>query len=179
MRWTLGSDSRVLVDLRATGLLRAVAHDPTLIAVPEPASLEVADGEPVDVPITAIFRSDRIVLPTDLDPSERERMRDNLRGGDVLDSARFPTLTWQGRYMGTIEAGRLDGDLSVRGVAHPVRLDVRVTPRGGGRLAQGSWEGRLSALGIKPFRALMGALRLQDWIRLRLEVSFDQSIPAR
>ena len=38
-------------------------------------------------------------------------------------------------------------------------------------LARGAWEGRLTDLGIKPFKALLGALKLEDWIRLRLEAS--------
>jgi len=59
----------------------------------------------------------------------------------------------------------------LRGTEHqvdvPLRLgrqqdepNVRVT---------GTWEGRLTDLGIKPFRALMGALRLEDWAKLRID----------
>jgi hypothetical protein len=39
-------------------------------------------------------------------------------------------------------------------------------------LATGAWEGRLTDLGVPPFKALLGAIRLEDWIRLRLEARF-------
>jgi hypothetical protein len=42
-------------------------------------------------------------------------------------------------------------------------------------VARGTWEGRLTDLGIKPFRALMGALKLEDWVRLRLEAKLFPS----
>ena len=43
MRLELSADSRVLIELRATGLLRAVGHDPILVARAEPLVLEVPE----------------------------------------------------------------------------------------------------------------------------------------
>jgi len=171
MRLELSPDSRVLIELRATGLLRAVGHDPILVGRPEPLVLEVPDGD-IDVPVEARFRVDAIEPPADIDASDREKMRDNMRGRDVLDAARFPTVAMRGRYLGNAGRGRLEGELEIRGKAHRVAIDVRVAREASLLVATGAWEGRLTELGIKPFKALLGALRLEDWVRLRIDGRF-------
>jgi hypothetical protein len=39
-------------------------------------------------------------------------------------------------------------------------------------VATGAWEGRLTDLGIRPFKALLGAIKLEDWIAVRLDARF-------
>jgi polyisoprenoid-binding protein YceI len=180
MRLTLIDGARVLIDLRASGVLRALAHSPTLTARPERVLVEVdADlhgggaAASADATIEAAFRADRIEAPDDISASDREKMVENVRGREVLDAARFPTVDFTGRYTGTLDAGALAGELRVRGASHRVSVPTR-TVRGGGQLAvSGAWEGRLTDLGLKPFKALLGAIKLEDWIRLRIEVRFE------
>jgi hypothetical protein len=57
----------------------------------------------------------------------------------------------------------------VRGQARPLVMTLRATRQWETLVASGTWEGTLTGLGIKPFRALLGALKLSDWIRLRVE----------
>ncbi len=174
MRLQLTSDSRIFVDLRATGLLRAVGHDPTLSARPEPVWFEAPDAGAIDLPVEVRFRAALIEAPEGLSPSDCDRMHDNLRGADVLDVARFPTVDLRARYRGSLEAGRLEGDLVVRGSPRRVAVDIAIAHEGYARTARGSWTGRLTDLGIKPFKALMGALRLEDWIQIRVEARLVQ-----
>jgi hypothetical protein len=174
MRLELSPDSRVLVDLRAGGLLRAVGHDPTLSASAPPLVLDVPDGDgPLDLALDARFAADLIEPPTDISSSDRDQMRDNLRGASVLDAARWPTIDLRGRYRGTLERGTLSGDLVVRGAPRSVTLDVTVSRDAGALVARGAWEGSLTQLGIKPFHAMLGALKLKDWIRLRLQLVWN------
>ena len=187
MRLESTAASRVLIDLRATGFLQAIAHSPTLVAHPEPFAVEVewqgeagggtggqrGEGEeqPIDVAVDVQLLVAKIQAPASLSAADRAKMVENLRGPDVLDAARFPRVDFHGRYAGTGRAGRLGGELTLRGRAHPVDLEVRLTTEAGEFRVRGAWEGSLTAFGIKPFRALLGALRLDDWIRLRLEAS--------
>jgi hypothetical protein len=164
MRLALSPESRVFIDLRATGLLRAVGHDPTLTARADATTLDPDAGE-----FEVRFAALEIAPPEDIPPSDREKMRDNLRGAEVLDTARYPSVVMRGRYQGTLERGRLAGTLEVRGTKHPLAMDVRVDRDGEALVAKGTWEGKLTELGIKPFKALLGALKLSDWIRLRVE----------
>lgn len=164
MRLELSAESRVFVDLRATGLLRAVGHDPTLVARPEATTIDLDAG---NVSVRFLVRD--IEAPGDLSPSDRAKMTDNLRGADVLDASRFPVVAVEARYEGSLEGGTLDGQLVVRGARRHFAMALRGQRDGDVYLATGAWEGTLTGLGIKPFKALLGALKLSDWIRLRVE----------
>jgi len=168
MRLALLPGSRVLVDLRATGLLRAALHDPTLAAPLEPATVEAGEGA-FTAPLDLRARVDAIEVPAEMSAGDQEKMRENLRGPEVLDAARFPAITLRARYTGTLEGGRVEGELLVRGAPRRFAVDVRVARDGAELRATGVWEGRLTDLGVRPFRALLGALRLDDWARLRVE----------
>ncbi len=78
---------------------------------------------------------------------------------------------------GAVEAGDGDGRLTVRGeltmagATHPVSFDVRIAP--GGELTA-TTELVQSDFGIKPYRGLMGALKVRD----SLEVLFEGKLPA-
>jgi hypothetical protein len=176
MQLVLRPESRVMVDLRATGVLRALGHNPTLTARPEPITLEVGDA-PVEVTVAARFRAEAIEVPEDISPSDRAKMRENMLSPEVLDARRFPFVELRATYVGSLGEGRLSGDLVVRGSPRPFQMPVRIRAgegEGPWRVT-GQWEGSLNALGVKPFKALMGALKLEDWIRLRLDAAFDAS----
>lgn len=177
MRLSLQDGSRVLIDLRATGLLRAVAHSPTLTAHPERVTVDFGEpsSEANEAAVEASFRADAIEAPADIPAADRAKMADNLRGREVLDAARFPTIDFRGRYAGSMDAGTLSGELRVRSVARPVSMSIRVAQSAGVLVATGAWEGRLTELGIRPFKALLGAIKLEDWIALRLEARFRKS----
>jgi hypothetical protein len=170
-RYALSPDSRVLVDLRATGLLRALGHNPTLVAQPEPTTLEVTEGDARTTTATIALRFpvSRIDPPQDISRDDRDKMRANMEAEEVLDAARFPAVEVTAQWRGTLESGRLDVEAILRGRAHGLSLDVSLQRADDDLVARGTWEGRLTDLGIKPFRALMGALKLEDWVRLRLE----------
>jgi hypothetical protein len=168
MRFLLVDGSRVRIALRASGLLRALAHSPTLTAKPDALTADYLADEG-EGHVSAIFRASAIEVPRDLSISDREKMRDNLLGAEVLDASRFPTIEFRGRYAGTLDGGALTGDLTVRGSVRHVALAIRVTRAEAMFVASGSWEGKLTDLGIKPFKALLGAIKLEDWIALHVE----------
>jgi polyisoprenoid-binding protein YceI len=165
MRVDLSAESRVLVDLRASGLLRAVGHDPTLTARPEAAALDL------DGPVVVRFPVRSIEAPRDVSVSDGQKMVDNLRSKDVLDAARFPSIELRARFEGDVAGGKLAGELLVRGGAWPIALVLRAKAGAAPGVLDvaGAWEGKLTDLGIKPFKALLGALTLKDWLRLRVE----------
>jgi YceI-like domain len=176
MRLHFQDGSCVFVDLRATGLLRAIAHSPTLTARPERVVVELSEP-PIGAAVDATFRADAVEAPADIPASDREKMVDNLRAPEVLDAARHPTIEFHGRYEGNFEEGILSGDLRVRAVARRVSMRVHVSREAGVLVATGAWEGRLTDLGVRPFKALLGAIKLQDWIALRLHARFAEPSP--
>jgi hypothetical protein len=172
MRFELSPDSRVFIDLRATGLLRAVGHDPTLSARPEAAAVDLDDGQ-----VTLRFRVADIEPQGDMTESDRRKMIDNMRSVEVLDAGRFPVVEVRARYEGTAEGGELRGELVVRGQPHRVTVAMKSTKQWDVVVAAGTWEGKLTDLGIKPFKALLGALKLENWIRLRIEARLRRPSP--
>jgi hypothetical protein len=132
----------------------------------------VVEGK-LDIEVFARFLADAIEVPRGLSALEPGQMLDNLRGREVLNAKRFPVIEFRGRYRGSPEAGKLSGELLLLGVPRPVELDVRVERTENARRASGSWEGTLSQLGIPPFRAFFGFLKLEDWIRLRVDAVFE------
>lgn len=169
MRFELSPDSRVYIDLRATGLLRAVGHDPTLSARPEPASVDLEDGK-----VQLRFQVADIEPQGEMSESDRHKMMDNMRSAEVLDARRFPVIEVRARYEGTAERGELRGELVVRGQPRRFAVTVQATKQWDVVIAAGTWEGKLTDLGIKPFKALLGALKLENWIRLRMEARFKR-----
>ena len=59
------------------------------------------------------------------------------------------------------EGGELRGELVVRGQPHRFAVPLRSTAQWDIVVAAGTWEGKLTDLGIKPFAALFGAPN--DW----------------
>jgi hypothetical protein len=173
MRLRLLDGSRVLIDLRATGVLRALAHSPTLSARTEGLTVELAEG--AEAPVAAVFPVAGIEAPADISASDRDKMLENMHGRDVLDAARFPAVELRARYRGGLEGGTLAGDLVVKGTNRAFSMPIRVSrtdgTQGQGAIysAAGAWEGKLTDLGIKPFKALLGAIKLDDYVRIRVE----------
>jgi hypothetical protein len=177
MRLVLDDAACVQIDLRATGLLGGLGHDPTLTARAGRLELDVPDGA-VDLPVEARFAVDSIQVPENIPESDRRKMRENMLSRDVLDAARFPTMDLRGRYRGTLEGGTLSGELVVRGAPRPIAMPVRIAREGDRFTATGRWEGKLTALGVKPFKALLGALKLEDWALIRLQARFRLAPPS-
>jgi polyisoprenoid-binding protein YceI len=171
MRLHMVDGTRLFIELKAAGVLRALAHSPTLRVVPKPFAIDLADDQAA---VAADFRADAIELPDDMSEGDREKMRDNMRSAEALDVRRFPTVAFRGRYTGSTEGGTLAGDLSIRGVAVRLSMPVRVQRQWDVFAAEASWEGPLTRLGVKPYKALLGAIKLEDWIRLRLEARFRE-----
>jgi polyisoprenoid-binding protein YceI len=96
-------------------------------------------------------------------------MRDtHLRSADFLDVERHPEITFRSTGAeGTPEAFTLTGELTIMGRTHPVAIrgavdDDRVC--GGAAVVQTQW-------GIKPYSALLGALKLADEVNVEFDLT--------
>jgi hypothetical protein len=165
-------ESRALVEVRSKGFIAALEHHVTFSGAIEPFSLSVPDQGPIDVEVRARVAVAGLLPPDSVPRGDREKMIDNIRGSDVLDMKRHPYLDLAGRYTGTIERGKLAGDITLRGSRRPIVFDVTGAREGTILRVKASWEGSQTSLGLKPFKALLGALKLEDWARIRLEMAF-------
>lgn len=146
------------------GLLSRVAHDLQLSL--SGGEVEV-DGLQIDARIPlAGMRVDGVIRRGRLDPmvlspkDQASIVRTATQ--ELLGADRHPDATFSGR----LEGGSVRGTLVLHGREAPVALPVQ-----GGRAVG---EIRPSSWGIAPHKAMMGAIRLQD--RVRLEITLPASL---
>jgi polyisoprenoid-binding protein YceI len=155
------STSTCRIRTRRTGVLSAVGHDLEI----DVANFSIdADQERLEVRARFDATSLRVLgavqhgrLNADqLSPSERAQIEQHI-ADDVLRSHRFPEVVFQSSSVDQLDDGyRVRGELSLRGVARPLTIMV---DRNGDRLIA-EIVIHQPDFGIKPFRALGGALKV-------------------
>lgn len=170
----------VLIHTGREGMAARVGHDLVLEVTSWTATVTV-DGEDVTrSTVAASFDAGSIEVregtggATPLSDRDRGDIRKSL-AEKVLKSSSNPEITLRSTGVETGEGGALDvvADLTILGVTRPVRFQLATEAGDGisrltGRipLVQSTW-------GIKPYSAMLGALKVPD----RIEVSVDLRIP--
>ncbi len=147
------------------GALAAVGHDLKLrgtcaVTVDRTARTVRAIVDASSLRVVAAQRDGRDD-PAALSASDRAKIEASTRD-DVLEARRHPQIVFEGRWVGDAPAD-VEGTLALHGRSLPLRLVVRAD--GDHVVAEATL--RQSAFGITPFRALLGALRVQDGVRVR------------
>ncbi|MBX3128265.1 MAG: YceI family protein [Polyangiaceae bacterium] len=146
--------SRLAHDLRLKVERFEIGHDGTSIeATFDPASLTVVtalvDGNPVGA----------------LSDGDRGEIRQNIRD-KVLQTSRYPEVRFEGTGKPEGDVVRIAGTLTLRGQRQPVEFSAQ---REDGRYL-GEVELIPSRFGIAPYKALLGAIKLQDRVRVRFDL---------
>lgn len=121
------------------------------------ASLEVRRGDGGLKPLT---------------DSDRGEIQQTIRTR-ILQSEKYPTITFTSTKVdGGPDGFCVVGDLTICGVTRAVMLDGAIGPDG---KALGTTTITQSQFGIKPFSAMLGALKVADDIGVRFEVPLDRA----
>ncbi|MCA9546446.1 MAG: YceI family protein [Myxococcales bacterium] len=160
---TPSTEGTVQVFTFKEGLLSKVAHDLRLSL----ARFEISrDGDtvrgrfwPDTLTVDGAMRDGRLDADG-LKPKDKRDIHQNMTR-KVLQTDRNPVVELEATHAG----GRLQGQLTLNGRRQPIACAVT---EAGGRIT-----GRVTLVptrwGVQPFKALMGAIKLQD----RVEVTFD------
>jgi polyisoprenoid-binding protein YceI len=148
------------------GVLSSVAHDLRLSF----GRFEIVlDGEAVEASFDLRELSvDGAVEGGTLRPyraDERAKVETSVQR-EVLDTRRFPTATFRGRAIKELDGYAVEGELELKGRKEP--LAFRVTDDAGTYRA--AFELEPSRWGIAPYKAMLGAIRLKDRVRIELEL---------
>jgi polyisoprenoid-binding protein YceI len=162
------------------GLLSRVAHDLRLhvegLEVPrlEPGSPRVT----VEIPISRL-RVDGAIRKERLDPgalssADLSQIESNLR--DILSADLHPKISFDGEiHQRGEDRWQLGGELHLAGRTRSIEIVLR--PRGS------QWRGSVdlvpSRWGIAPYRAMAGAIRLKDLVRVELSLERDALVGPR
>jgi hypothetical protein len=151
------------------GVLSAVAHDLRFRLEGFVITLE---GEAVhgEFDLISIFLDgpvrDGVVHPEEYDAGKRADVEKAMHG-DVLQSDQHPTAVFSGRAVPNGDGFAVAGELALAGRRAPLAFDVR--------RADGAYRAEIeiapSRWGIAQYKALLGAIRLKDLIRIHLALT--------
>ncbi|NVB39774.1 YceI family protein [Pseudenhygromyxa sp. WMMC2535] len=157
-----------------TGLLSRVAHDLRLSVggpcVGRSGERVHAKLDPAAIVVDGVMSAGRLD-PEALGRRDRAKIVATIRD-EILHVRRFPSVDFEGTLREQGEGLRVEGSLTLHGVARSLTIHATRDP-GSGRV-RASVELRPSEFGIPPYKALAGAIRLQD--RVRVELDLDPAL---
>lgn len=163
--------NQVRVFTFAEGLLSRIAHDLRLHIEPEGVQIQ-RSGEQVSAAIDPDrFIVDGAMKKSQLDrdaltPRDRNKIVDTIRG-EILKTREHPMIRFEGKVLAQGEhVLEVDGELELAGVRAPLGF---VATREAGRV-KARVTLRPTVWGVRPYKALAGAIRLQDRVVVELDV---------
>lgn len=175
-RYVLGPDSGTLLVMTGReGPAARMGHDLTLLATRWSATVTVDADQPSRSKVRATVEAGSLVVrearggAVGLRNSQREEIESIMRT-QVLRSDRHPTITFRSTSVESDgQRATVTGALTIRRRSRAVALEVRVA-----RTASPRVRARASIVqtefGIKPYSALLGALRVTDVIEVAIDV---------
>jgi len=116
-------------------------------------------------------------FPGEIPEDARSGTLHNMQSPALLDTAEFPVIAIDSVAL-TESDGRMIATVAIKVAGHESQIDAPFTLDGHGQLgdphtltASGSMELRQSALGLKPFSILLGALQVEDTMRLKFHIT--------
>ncbi len=109
-------------------------------------------------------------FPKDVPDSAREGTRRNMLSEALLNVAQYGEITLTSRHIDVTTPGtqlRADVQITVRGQTHTLSVPVTYSLSGDRLTADGDLPLKQSDLGLTPFTAALGALAVQDELRVR------------
>lgn len=152
------------------GLFSTVAHDLRLrvarfeIEVDDARTRVSAEFDPSSLYVDTAMK-DGAPMPSALSAADKQKIAQQLRD-DVLHVAAHPRITFHSRAL----RARSDGGYDVEGelCLHGVTRSLRGSSRGVGERQELEVTLHQPDYGIAPFRALLGTLKVQSDVRVRL-----------
>jgi polyisoprenoid-binding protein YceI len=104
--------------------------------------------------------------------ADREDTRKNMLRAEVLDAENYPTIKLQSvRLAGSLNAAQIMTRITIKGVTRDVFVPVTISSSGNELTASGSFDILQTHFGIKPFSIGLGALEVQDRLRIVFKIA--------
>jgi hypothetical protein len=169
----VGAMSRVLVFTYKDGLLARLAHDLQIdcgkFDVERKGDEIVGKFALASLRVDGAVQHGRVAHGV-LSDGDRRKILETMTT-DVLELRRFPDATVKGTIRTAGGGFTIDGTLELHGRSAPL-APIAVTKRGD------LWVAEVTIVpsrwGIAPYRALAGALKLQDRVTVRVELDADR-----
>ena len=103
--------------------------------------------------------------------------RSNMLGKKLLQAEQFPSIQIRSEQItGSMPDIEVEASVVVRGVEFTVVFPVRVELSSDSFVASGELEITHADMGLKPFKAVLGTLRVRDTLILNYEISGQRTI---
>ena len=159
----IDSSSRLVVHAYKSGLFSGLADNHEIEV---PISEGSVDEGGLQVKFSVEARRMKVLDPK-LSADKRREVQERMEGPEVLDSARFPTITFESTKVERTDPGSLlvQGRLSLHGAARPISLTVK---NENGRYV-GTCTLSQREFGITPISIAGGTVKVKD----ELKIEFD------
>ncbi len=165
-------DGKVLVNVYKDGVAAKMGHDLTLVATSWSGKADINPDDPgsssvqvsVDASSLEILEGKGGAKP--LSESYKKDIKKNIND-KCLNTGKFGQITFESSG---VSGTALKGDLTINGQSRPVTLNLTVDDNG---RVTATTSFQQSQFGIKPFSAMLGALKVKDSV----DVTIDLQLP--
>jgi len=110
-------------------------------------------------------------FPPEIPQADRDGTRNNMLRAEVLDAENYPIITLESvRIAGTLQAPALTARITIKQVTRDVPVAAAVKIERATLTAKGEFDIQQTDFGIKPFSAALGALGVQDRLKVRFSI---------
>lgn len=176
------SEIRVLV--YRGGLLRGFGHNHVISTSDVVGRIEIAEHpaasrieltipvEAFEVDVEAVRLEEGESFKKTVSEKDKSSTRKNMLGAKLLDSARFSDITirsesWSGEYPDIL----VKSEITVRDQTSALEFPATVSANDEQVVATGSFAVTHGQLGLKPFTAVFGGLRVRDDMEIRFRIT--------
>ena len=170
-------NGRLTISTYKSGMGAKVGHDLVLEARRWSGTVDVNPDNPgaSSVQVTVDARSFEVVQASGgvkpLSDKDSADIRKNM-DDKVLQTSRFPEITFRSTQ---VTPTSIAGDLTIVGNTQPVTLALSVQDGAGETTITGRTTVTQTKFGIKPFSAMMGALKVKDDVDMQVELSLPSA----
>ena len=170
------NESTFVVQVSATGLLSAFAHNPKIAirnfggTVDFAASTTPLAGARMRLRIQA----DSLQVTDDISVKDRDEIHRRMHE-EVLDADNFPEIVYQCSKVAASGLGDrywvvLRGELTMRGITRPVPVSAKVSLSENSLRGSGEFTLRPSEFQIPPVTAAAGTIRVKDEVKCTFDI---------
>lgn len=183
--WTFRVDtrkSRLEASTTKAGMLSRFGHAHEIQAREFTGSVRVVPDRLEDSSIRIEVGAAALeVAAGELGKQDQAKVQANMVGDQILDVAKFPTITFESTKLipipgdGNVRRFRVEGKVGLHGVTREMVLPVEV--RFDEKIFEGRGEFTLlqTDFDIKPFSALLGSVKVGDEVKVRYSIHADRS----
>lgn len=167
--------SRFVVKVRATGLLAAFGHNPTIAFRKFSGWLAFDPAHPQNASFEITVPADSLEVTDDISTKDRQEMERQMRA-EVLEVRSYPEIRFESREISAKQESdcfyhlEIVGDLSLHGVTKSKQIAARLRVRDDEIRLTGSFTLLQSDYRIKRVTALAGALKVNDELTFEFEI---------